>query len=49
MAVFVAFGLGAGLGLSFALIRRLRELTWVTAGLILLAFLRASAVPELSA
>ena len=49
MAVFVAFGLGAGLGLSFALIRRLRELTWVTAGLILLAFLRASAMPELSA
>lgn len=49
VAVFAAFGLGVGLGLSFTLIRRLRELAWVTVGLILLAFLRASAMPELSA
>ncbi|MBI4610491.1 MAG: flippase-like domain-containing protein [Candidatus Rokubacteria bacterium] len=49
VAVFAALGLGAGLGLSFALVRRLRELTWVTAGLIVLAFLRSSLTSELAA
>jgi putative membrane protein len=47
MAVFVAFGLGASLGLSFALIRRCRELAWVTVGLILLASLRHSTASEI--
>ncbi len=49
MAVFVAFGLGAGLGLSYALIRRCRELAWVTVGLILLASLRHSTASEIPA
>lgn len=44
MVVFTAFGLGAGVGLSYTLIRRLRELTWVTVGLISLALLRPLAV-----
>ena|SRR5947207_2116466 len=34
--VFVAFGLGAPLGLAFALVRRLRELCWTAVGLIVL-------------
>ncbi|MBI4561863.1 MAG: flippase-like domain-containing protein [Candidatus Rokubacteria bacterium] len=49
IAVFAAFGLSVGLGLSFTLIRRLRELTWVTAGLVLLALLRTSVTPDVSA
>ena len=49
VAVFTAFGLGAAFGLSFALIRRIRELTWVTAGLILLALFRTSIRPEVPA
>ncbi|MFQ5899164.1 MAG: flippase-like domain-containing protein [Candidatus Methylomirabilia bacterium] len=40
MAAFAAFGLGAGVGLSYTLIRRLREFTWVAVGLILLALLQ---------
>lgn len=42
VAIFLAFGLGAGVGLSFSLIRRLRELAWVTVGLIALAAFRAA-------
>ena len=34
--VFVAFGLSAPLGLSFALVRRLRELCWTGGGLLVL-------------
>lgn len=49
MVVFTALGLGAGLGLSFTLIRRLRELAWVVVGLILLAFLRAPVTPDVPA
>jgi putative membrane protein len=40
MAVFAAFGLGAGAGLSMTLVRRLRELTWVAAGLVALSLFR---------
>jgi putative membrane protein len=42
MAVFAAFGLGAGIGLSVTLVRRVRELTWVAAGLVALSFFRAA-------
>lgn len=49
VAVFAALGLGAGLGLSYALVRRMRELTWVGVGLLLLALLRTSAAPEATA
>lgn len=49
MAVFAAFGLGAGLGLALTLIRRLRELAWAGAGFVLLAFLRTSVTPEVPA
>ena len=36
MLVFVAFGLGAPLGLALALVRRVRELCWTAAGVIVL-------------
>ncbi len=42
MAVFAAFGLGAGVGLSMTLVRRFRELTWVAAGLVALSLYRAT-------
>ena len=42
MVAFSALGLGSDLGLSFTLIRRLRMVLWSTAGLVVLAFLRAS-------
>ncbi len=41
VAVFAAVGLGGALGLSYTLIRRLREAAWVAVGLIWLAALRA--------
>ena len=41
VAVFSALGLGGALGLSYTLIRRLREVTWVVLGLVWLAALRA--------
>jgi putative membrane protein len=41
MAVFAAFGLGVGVGLSVTLVRRVRELTWVAAGLVALSLFRA--------
>ena len=44
MAVFAALGLGAGIGLSVTLIRRLRELTWVAAGLVALSLWRTAPV-----
>ena len=47
MALFAAFGFGAGIGLSVTLVRRVRELTWVAAGLVALSFFRtAAAAPE---
>jgi len=44
MAVFAAFGLGAGVGLSMTLVRRARELTWVAVGLVALSLYRATRV-----
>ena len=43
MAVFAAFGLGAGVGLSMTLVRRVRELAWVAVGLVALSSFRAAA------
>ena len=40
VAIFGALGLGAGTGLSFSVVRRLREATWVAFGLIALAVMR---------
>ena len=39
IAIFAAFGLGGAVGLSYTLIRRLREIAWVLVGL---AFLRST-------
>jgi uncharacterized protein (TIRG00374 family) len=39
VAIFLAFGLGAGVGLTVGLVRRLRELTWITAGLVTLGLI----------
>ena len=47
MAVFAALGLGTGIGLSVTLVRRVRELSWVAAGLVALSFFRtAPPAPE---
>jgi putative membrane protein len=39
-AVFAALGLGAGMGVSFSLVRRVREAAWVGFGLVALASMR---------
>ena len=41
IVVFAALGLGGALGLSYTLIRRLRELLWAMLGLVWLGGLRA--------
>lgn len=41
VALFIAFGLPGAAGLSFSLVRRLREATWATVGLAALAVLKA--------
>jgi uncharacterized membrane protein YbhN (UPF0104 family) len=41
LAFFAAFGLGGAVGLSYTLIRRLREAVWVAAGFLALLSLRA--------
>lgn len=45
VAIFAALGLGAPAGLSFTLIRRVREAAWTGLGFLLLAPLRAQAPP----
>jgi hypothetical protein len=40
VATFIALGLGPAAGISFGLVRRVRELVWVAAGLLLFAMLR---------
>jgi len=42
MVVFAAFGLGAGVGLSMTLVRRVRELAWVAVGLVALSLFRTA-------
>ena len=46
VAIFAALGLGAPAGLSFTLIRRLREAAWTGLGFLALAPLRAQAPPS---
>lgn len=43
VAAFAALGLGTTAGLSFALVRRVREATWVGIGLVALAAMRPAA------
>ena len=43
MAVFAALGLGSGVGLSFALIRRLRLLVWNVLGVVMLMVYQTAA------
>ena len=45
VATFLALGMGAGSGLTFSLIRRVREATWVGLGVIALAVMRSGAAP----
>ena len=45
MAIFVALGLGAPAGLSFTLVRRVREVAWTGVGFLALTTLRAQAPP----
>jgi putative membrane protein len=45
VAIFAAFGLGGGTGLSYTLVRRLREVAWATAGMIALAALSGRPAP----
>jgi len=45
-ATFAALGLGATRGVTFSLIRRLREIVWVAVGLIAFAFLRVPRPPD---
>jgi putative membrane protein len=42
VAIFVGFGLDAGTGLAFGLIRRLREAAWAAVGFVILAAWRAA-------
>jgi uncharacterized protein (TIRG00374 family) len=46
VAIFAALGLGAPAGLSFTLIRRVREAAWTGLGFLCLAPLRAQAPPS---
>jgi putative membrane protein len=45
VAIFAAFGLGGGVGLSYTLVRRLREAVWVAGGMIALAALSGRPSP----
>jgi hypothetical protein len=45
VAIFAAFGLGGGVGLSYTLVRRMREATWAAAGMIVLAALSGRPAP----
>ncbi len=47
VAIFLA--LGAGVGLTVGLVRRLRELTWITAGLVTLGLFEKLSFSEQSA
>jgi uncharacterized membrane protein YbhN (UPF0104 family) len=46
VAVFLALGLGAPAGLTFALVQRLREVAWTAIGFLALTTLRATAPPR---
>ncbi len=44
LVIFLALGLGGSAAVSFGLVRRLRELTWVAIGLLLFALIRRAPV-----
>jgi uncharacterized protein (TIRG00374 family) len=48
VATFVALGLGSPLGLSFSLVRRVREVAWTALGFLALTILGSPAVPALA-
>jgi putative membrane protein len=45
-ATFAALGLGGTMGVSFSLIRRIREIVWIAAGLVTFALLRVPRPPD---
>lgn len=45
-ATFAALGLGATRGVTFSLVRRVREIVWIVIGLIAFAVLRVPRVPD---
>lgn len=45
-ATFTALGLGGTLGVTFSLVRRLREIVWIAVGLIAFAVLRVPRPPD---
>jgi glycosyltransferase 2 family protein len=45
-ATFAALGLGGTMGVSFSLVRRIREIVWIAAGLVAFAFLRVPRPPD---
>ena len=45
-ATFAALGLGATRGVTFSLVRRVREIVWCTVGLVAFALSRAPRVPD---
>jgi hypothetical protein len=45
-ATFGALGLGGTMGVSFSLVRRLREIVWIAVGLVAFAFLRVPRPPD---
>jgi uncharacterized protein (TIRG00374 family) len=45
-ATFAALGLGATRGVTFSLVRRLREIVWIAAGLVAFAVLRVPRPPD---
>ena len=45
-AIFAALGLGGTMGVSFSLVRRIREVVWIALGLVVFAFLRVPRPPD---
>jgi hypothetical protein len=45
-ATFAALGLGGTMGVTFSLVRRIRELVWIGVGLVAFAFLRIPRPPD---
>ena len=45
-ATFAALGLGGTMGVSFSLVRRIREIVWIGVGLVAFAFLRIPHPPD---
>jgi len=45
-ATFAALGLGGTMGVTFSLVRRLREIVWIAVGLIAFALLRVPRPPD---